>query len=243
MIARDFQVPYAVIQQALSLYLIVSAVVQVFIGPLSDRYGRRPVLQVCFAVFILATIGAMLSPNATVFLICRVLQAVVAAGMVLSRAIVRDFVDEKDAASMIAYVTMGMSLVPMISPMIGGALDSLFGWRTSFAFMLVAAFGTFFLLQRDLGETNKPKPGFTLWDQFRSYPRLLTSSKFWHYALIAALSSGCFFAYLGGAPLIGSDFYGLSAFGLALVSAPLPLAIWSAISSQAVCRAALALTV
>lgn len=212
MIAQDFQVPYAVIQQALTLYLVVSALVQVFIGPLSDRFGRRPVLQIAFLLFLLATLGTILAPNATIFLICRMAQAAVAAGMVLSRAIVRDMVEESEAASMIAYVTMGMSLVPMISPMIGGALDSIFGWRTSFAFMLLIAGGTYFLLHKDLGETNTPKPGFTLWDQFRSYPKLLSSTKFWLYALMAALSSGCMFAYLGGAPLIGSEFYGLSPF-------------------------------
>jgi DHA1 family bicyclomycin/chloramphenicol resistance-like MFS transporter len=125
--ALYFDVPYGLMQLAVSLYLALSAVVQVVIGPVSDRFGRRPVVLGALAVFLLATVGALLAPNATVFLAFRMLQAVVTAGMVLSRAVVRDMVEGPRAASMIGYVTMGMSLVPMIGPVLGGTLEEAFG--------------------------------------------------------------------------------------------------------------------
>lgn len=109
---------------------------------------------------------------------------------------------------MIGYVTMGMSLVPMIGPVIGGFLDEAFGWQASFGLLLVAGFGVTLLCWRDLGETAVLRP-VRLADQLRQYPRLLASQRFWGYSLSAALASGCFFAYLGGAPYVGTEIFHL----------------------------------
>jgi DHA1 family bicyclomycin/chloramphenicol resistance-like MFS transporter len=194
---------------SVALYLALSAVLQVFIGPLSDRYGRRPVVLVSLVIFMVATVGTLLAPNATVFLIFRMMQAVVAAGMVLSRAIVRDMVSDAEAASMIGYVTMGMSLVPMIGPVIGGFLDEAWGWQANFGLLLVLGVLVLALCWADLGETATLRP-ISFADQLRQYPSLLTSPRFWGYCLSAAFASGCFFAYLGGAPYVGTQVFGLS---------------------------------
>jgi len=207
--AAWFGVPYGVMQQSVALYLLLSAVLQVLIGPLSDRFGRRRVLIWSFALFLAATVGTLVAPNATVFLVCRMAQAVVASGMVLSRAIVRDMVSDAQAASMIAYVTMGMSVVPMIGPVIGGFLDEFFGWQANFALLLGLGAAVLWLIHRDLGETATLRR-VTLAEQLRQYPLLLRSQRFWGYCLSAALASGCFFAYLGGAPYVGTEVYGLS---------------------------------
>ncbi len=207
--AKWFDAPYALMQLSVALYLALSAVLQVFIGPLSDRYGRRPVVLVSLVIFMLATVGTLLAPNATVFLIFRMMQAVVAAGMVLSRAIVRDMVSDAEAASMIGYVTMGMSLVPMIGPVIGGFLDEAWGWQANFGLLLVLGVLVLALCWADLGETATLRP-ISFADQLRQYPSLLTSPRFWGYCLSAAFASGCFFAYLGGAPYVGTQVFGLS---------------------------------
>jgi DHA1 family bicyclomycin/chloramphenicol resistance-like MFS transporter len=207
--AAYFGVPYGLMQQSVALYLALSAALQIVIGPISDRYGRRKVLIGSLILFILATIGTLLAPNATVFLIFRMAQAVVASGMVLSRAVVRDMVADAQAASMIGYVTMGMSLVPMIGPVIGGVLDDAFGWQASFAFLLVVGIAVLALVWADLGETAELRE-VSLVAQARSYPALLTSRRFWGYTLAAAFASGCFFAYLGGAPYVGDKIFGLS---------------------------------
>ena len=207
--AAWFGVSYSLMQQSVALYLALSAALQVVIGPISDRYGRRKVLLWALALFLLATLGTLLAPNATVFLIFRMAQAVIAAAMVLSRAIVRDMVSDAEAASMIGYVTMGMSLVPMVGPVIGGFLDDLYGWQASFALLLLLGAATLALVWADLGETASPRR-ISLAEQVRSYPALLASRRFWGYTLSAAFASGCFFAYLGGAPYVGDKIYGLS---------------------------------
>lgn len=204
-----FGVPYGVMQQSVALYLALSAALQVVIGPISDRYGRRKVLIWSLALFLLATLGTLLAPNATVFLIFRMAQAVIAAGMVLSRAVVRDMVADAQAASMIGYVTMGMSLVPMIGPVIGGVLDDQFGWQANFALLLVLGVAVLWLVWADLGETATLRK-VSLIDQMRSYPALFGSRRFWGYTLAAAFASGCFFAFLGGAPFVGDKVFSLS---------------------------------
>lgn len=204
-----FDVPYGLMQQSVALYLALSAALQIVIGPISDRYGRRNVLIWSLVLFLLATVGTLLAPNATVFLIFRMAQAVIASGMVLSRAVVRDMVADAQAASMIGYVTMGMSLVPMIGPVIGGVLDDAFGWQANFALLLILGLGVLALVWADLGETATLRR-VSLMDQIRTYPGLLTSRRFWGYTLAAAFASGCFFAYLGGAPFVGDKIFGLS---------------------------------
>lgn len=206
--ADYFGVPYAFMQLSVALYLALSAVLQVLIGPISDRYGRRIVVLVSLALFLIATVGTLLAPNATIFLICRMAQAVVAAGMVLSRAVVRDMVSDDEAASMIGYVTMGMSLVPMIGPVIGGYLDAAFGWKASFGLLLGTGVVVIALVWADLGETAVTKK-ISFAAQMRSYPQLLTSRRFLGYCGAAAFSAGCFYAYLGGAPYVGTVVFGL----------------------------------
>lgn len=204
-----FHTDYRLMQLSVSLYLGMSALLQIVIGPVSDRYGRRPVLLWSVVIFLIATLGTLLAPDAGSFLVFRMAQAVIAAGMVLGRAAVRDMVPEAEAASMIGYVTMGMAIVPMIGPMIGGVLDEVFGWQANFVLLLVFGLAVLWLVWTDMGETAAAgRRGFAA--QLRQYPELLTSPRFWGYSLAAAFLSGSFFAYLGGAPFVGSEVFHLS---------------------------------
>jgi len=204
-----FRTDYRLMQLSVSLYLGMSALLQIVIGPVSDRYGRRPVLLWSVVIFLIATLGTLLAPDAGSFLVFRMAQAVIAAGMVLGRAAVRDMVPEAEAASMIGYVTMGMAIVPMIGPMIGGVLDEVFGWQANFVLLLVFGLAVLWLVWTDMGETAAAgRRGFAA--QLRQYPELLTSPRFWGYSLAAAFLSGSFFAYLGGAPFVGSEVFHLS---------------------------------
>ncbi|WP_323763548.1 multidrug effflux MFS transporter [Marinovum sp.] len=203
-----FDTDYSLMQLSVAIYLGVNACLQLVVGPMSDQMGRRPVILGGLVIFILATLGCLFAPNVTVFLICRMAQAAVVVAMVLSRAVVRDMVPQDQAASMIGYVTMGMAVVPMIGPMIGGFLDEIWGWKASFWLLLVAGVATLWLAWRDLGET-KMRSGQTLLRQFQDYPELIRAPRFWGYALAAAFASGAFFAYLGGAPFVGSEVFGL----------------------------------
>jgi DHA1 family bicyclomycin/chloramphenicol resistance-like MFS transporter len=207
--ALYFDADYRLMQLSVALYLGVNAVVQIFIGPISDRFGRRPVLLWGVFLFILATIGCLFAQTVEVFLVFRMCQAVVIVGLVLGRAVVRDMVPQDEAASMIGYVTMGMAVVPMVGPAIGGLLDQAFGWQSNFVVLALAGIGVFYLIWRDLGETA-PKSSSSFSAQFAEYPELLGSRRFWGYCLSAAFASGAFFAYLGGAPYVGSEVFGLT---------------------------------
>lgn len=206
--AAHFQVDYAFMQLSVALYLAVNGVLQIFVGPLSDKFGRRPVILSGVGIFCLATLGCLLSTSGLMFMVFRMIQAVIAVAMVLSRAVVRDMVPPDRAASMMGYVTMGMSLVPMLGPAAGGYLEQHFGWQGSFTALLVLGVALFALLWFDLGETA-PKSDNTVLQQFREYPELLTSPRFWGYCMASALGSGAFFAYLGGGPFVGTKVYGL----------------------------------
>ncbi|WP_274836968.1 multidrug effflux MFS transporter [Phaeobacter gallaeciensis] len=203
-----FEVDYRLMQLSVALYLAVNAVVQILVGPISDKMGRRPVILASIILFLMATLGCIFAPNAEIFLFFRMAQAAIAATMVLSRAAVRDIYDTDKAASMIGYVTMGMAVVPMISPAIGGILDQIFGWQANFWLLVVLALGTYALTYFDFGETAQ-KSGKTLLAQFKEYPELFRSPRFWGYSLASGLASGAFFAYLGGAPFVGTQVYGL----------------------------------
>ena len=207
--ARDFDVDYAIMQLSVSAYIGASAVIQLLAGPVSDRFGRRPVALVGLVIFALATVGTLIAPNATMFLLFRLIQAMVSVCLLLSRAAVRDIYDDARAASMIGYVTMGMAVVPMLAPMIGGVLDEAFGWRANFAMMGILGLMTLALVWRDMGETVRGG-GLPMRQQIANYPILARSYRFWGYCLAATLSSGCFFAFLGGAPFVGEQVFGLT---------------------------------
>ena len=199
---------YATMQLSVGLFLLANAALQLIVGPLSDRYGRRPVILVGLVLFMLATIGCILAPTAAIFLGFRVAQASVVVAMVLGRAVVRDLYPEDKAASMLGYVTMGMSVAPMLGPALGGVLDAAFGWHANFVFLLLAGAGLWLLTYVDLGETHPPSGG-TFREQLGEYPELLASPRFWGYCLASAFASGTFFAYLGGAPFVGTEIYGM----------------------------------
>jgi len=110
---------------------------------------------------------------------------------------------------MIGYVTMGMAVVPMISPGLGGLLDEALGWKSVFWLFFATGGLLFWLVYSDVGETARPSTK-SLIGQFREYPELLRSPRFWGYSLAAAFCSGSFFAYLGGAPFVGTEVFGMS---------------------------------
>ena len=213
--AAFFKTDYAVMQLTLSGYLAGTAMLQLVIGPLSDRYGRRPVMIGALAIMLIASLLCIFATNVTVFLTARMVQTAVVAGLVLSRAIVRDMVPLEEAASMLGYVTMGMALVPMFGPAVGGILSEIFGWQACFAALAILTFVIVVIVAADLGETNRQPIG-SFRAQFRVWPHLLASRLFWSYALISVFVSGAFFSFLGGAPFAGTTLLKLSPSALGL---------------------------
>nr|WP_111297770.1 multidrug effflux MFS transporter [Paracoccus saliphilus] len=207
--ARYFDVDYGVMQLSVSAYIGASALLQLLGGPISDRFGRRPVVIWGLVSFLLATVGTLLATDATTFLIFRLLQSVITVCMLVPRAVIRDLYDGNRAASMLGYVTMGMAVVPMMAPVFGGVLDEWFGWQANFAVMGLLGIAVLAIALRDMGETVRGG-GMPLRAQMVNYPILARSHRFWGYCLAATLSSGAFFAYLGGAPFVGEQVFGLT---------------------------------
>jgi len=232
-IAAEYAVDYSVMQLAVSGYFAATAIMQIIVGPISDRFGRRPVVLGGFAIFTLASAGAALAPTGAAFLGFRLVQATVATGMVLSRAVVRDLVSQDKAASMIGYVTLGMSIMPMIGPFIGGAVDEFLGWRANFWLLTGMGLLMVVLAWADQGETVRDR-GLPFREQVRQYPALLGSPRFWGYVLCTAFAAGAYYALLGGASLVASGVFGLTPLqtGFALGSPTLGYALGNYLSGR-----------
>ena len=200
-IAADFQADYAVVNLSIAGYLAVTAALQLVVGPLSDRFGRRPVMLAALSLFVFASLGCTLATNVWMFLACRVLQGAVIAGWAVSLAAVRDTVPTQKAASLIGYLSMSMAVAPMLGPMFGGFLDAAFGWRASFVAYTGFGAALLLLVWLDLGETNRNRAE-TFGQQLRNYPALLGAGRFWGYALCMAFSVSAFYAFLSGVPLV-----------------------------------------
>ncbi len=215
MLGQDLGVSDATAQYVLTLFLATTAISQLFLGPLADRFGRRPVLLVCIAIFVLSSLICVFATSIEMLLIGRVIQAATAATMTLSRAIVRDLYSRERAASMIGYVTMAMAVMPMIAPTIGGWVGEIYGWRAPFAILVVGGIALFILIWFDLGETHTPRE--ESWgDQLRDYLSLLREPEIWGYFLCATAASGAYFAFLGGAPFVGQNIVGMTPSALGL---------------------------
>lgn len=136
----------------------MTAVLQVIIGPLSDRYGRRPVMLWAVVIFAAASAGFLLAQDIWTFLVFRMAQGAIITGGALVRVIVRDTRDPADAVGLLGYISMAMAIAPMLGPMVGGVLDEAFGWRSSFALYTLIGFILLALVWWDLGKPTPPRP-------------------------------------------------------------------------------------
>jgi len=199
------------VQMTMSLYLAAVAITQIFIGPLSDRYGRRPVIVWGMLIFVLGSIICIAAPTIEMMFFGRIIQAAGGCtGLILGRAIVRDLYDREQSASMIGYVTMGMTIGPMIGPALGGWLDQSYGWEGGFYLMLALGVVVFIGAWADLHETNYNRQSTGgIKGLVKSYRALLGEPQFLAYACTAMFTSSVYFSYLGGAPFIAVDVLGM----------------------------------
>jgi len=203
-IAAEFQAGYGLLaSMSIAGYAGMTTVLQLLIGPFSDRFGRRPVILVSLVIYILGSLGCLLATDVWTFLLFRTIQAAIVSGFALSRVIIRDTEPAQKAAGLMGYLSIAWAIAPMLAPMLGGALDLLFGWRANFIAFLVFGAAVLALCWFDLGETNK-NPSETFTKQFKSFPSLFRSWLFWGYSLCMAFSMGALYAFLAAAPLVAT---------------------------------------
>jgi DHA1 family bicyclomycin/chloramphenicol resistance-like MFS transporter len=191
------------VQLTLTVYLAAMALCQLLYGPLSDRYGRRPMLLAGLSLFVLASIACALATSIEMLIACRVLQALGGgAGIVLARAMVRDVYGRERAASVLGYITMAWVLAPMIAPTIGGLLDQAFSFRATFWVLAVIAAGVLAGAWRYLSETNPAVGGDGPLLRFDAFAALLAIPAYRGYVATVTFASTVFFSYLALAPFI-----------------------------------------
>ncbi len=208
-----FNTTTAQIQLTLSVYLVGFACAQLILGPMSDRFGRRPVLIGGISVFALSSVACAFADSITLLIGARFVQAIGAcAGAAVGRAVVRDIHATKDAARLLAHMGTAMATAPLIAPLIGGQLTTHFGWQANFGVLAaigVLMFGlTIFLLPETIRNTNplalSPRRMGT------SYLALLNNCEFQSFALANAFSFAGLFAFISGSSFVLITRFGLS---------------------------------
>ena len=206
---KIFSSDYRTIQLSIAVFLLGAAIVNIIAGPLSDRFGRRPIALIFYVIFFFASLGSFLSDNIYLFLFFRFLQSSSAAGMVLARVIVGDVYSAKEATVMFGYISIIMALGPLIGPFLGGLITESFGAMNVFTFLSILGFTIFLLAFFDLKETNSTKSA-SFFKQLKNYPTLFTSTRFWPPTIVSSFSFSIFSIFFVGGPFVATFEYSLS---------------------------------
>nr|MBL8411274.1 multidrug effflux MFS transporter [Dechloromonas sp.] len=211
------------VQQTLSIYLLAFAVMTLWHGAISDRFGRRRVILVALALFGLASAGCAFATRIEQLWFWRAMQGITAgAGIVISRAIVRDLFDGASAQRLMSQITMMFAVAPAIAPVIGGWLQTLFGWRSVFGFLVLATGALGFACWKLLPETLPLNKRQSLRPSYlgRSYWKVLTSPAFLFACAALSLNFAGFFIYVLSAPVFLMQHLGIHETGFLWLFGP-----------------------
>jgi DHA1 family bicyclomycin/chloramphenicol resistance-like MFS transporter len=201
------------VETTMAAYLVGIAVSQLFYGPISDRFGRKPPLYFGFALYALGAAGCALASSMPALTLMRVVQALGgSAGFVIGRAIVRDRCEPHEAARAFSLLMMIAALGPVLAPVAGGFVVTHFGWRATFVFQvalgLVLLAATHFALRE-----SRPESAVTplnLANVLRTYLRLSKDRRLIGYSMVGGFGMGALFSYVTGAPTVLTQRFELS---------------------------------
>jgi len=204
-IARDLGTSLSSAQTLIPTYLAALAVAQLIMGPLSDRFGRRPVIIGGLGLFTVASLACVFAPDIITLLVARVAQAFGAcATIVVGRAIIRDTSSGVAAAQAMAYLAIALGIGPITAPFIGGYLTIWFGWESTFIVTALIGAGVFACVMPLLKETlpeemrDPPAPRQLL----HAYLDLARNRVFMAYSLTVAFATGAVAAYITAGPIV-----------------------------------------
>ncbi|MBS1169237.1 MAG: Bcr/CflA family drug resistance efflux transporter [Burkholderiaceae bacterium] len=204
-LASYFAVPASAVQLTLSIFVIGFGSAQLAVGPLSDRFGRRPVLLAGLSLYLAASLLCALAPSIWLLIAARLLQSLgCCSTFIIGRAIIRDAYAPEDGMRVMVKASSWLSLTPLLGPIVGSYFEVWFGWRATFAFHAIVASCLLTAVFLRLPETNSNKnPDATnLRGLLASYREVLGARVFWAYALPGALSYGSIFTFISGASMV-----------------------------------------
>lgn len=209
---ESFHTTEGLVQSTLSAYFIGLAVGQMVLGPVADRFGRRPPLLVGLVVYILASLACALAPSVEALIVARFFQAVGAcAGMVASRAVLRDLYPPRDMARALSLIMLVMGIAPIVAPMAGTFLQETLGWQAIFitlvAYGSLVLLATGFRLPETLGDNRS---SLDLGNIVRRYLSLFAEPDFRAYALAGSFAQGGLFVYIASSSFVFTTVYDLT---------------------------------
>jgi DHA1 family bicyclomycin/chloramphenicol resistance-like MFS transporter len=236
-----FDTPQADVQLTFSGYVVAYGALQLLYGPLSDRYGRKPILMLGLVVAGLASVMAALATDITTLIAARVLQgAGCAASMVVSRSMVQDLFTGPQRTRVMAYIGMALGLCPPLATLIGGQMHVRFGWQTNFVLLAVLAVLLWVAAWLGLprGAQTAPASGHWLRAMLRAYARLLREPRFLLYVAILAATTATFYAFLAGAPIVLKG-YGIGPDGIGwfIMAVPVSYILGNFMTSRLIAQA------
>lgn len=205
-----FTTSASMVQLTLTVSMIGLAIGQLFIGPLSDRYGRKMPLILSLILFILSTVGCLGSNTIGQFLVFRFIQGIAGAGgVVISKSIATDLYEGKQLARFFSMLSSVQGLAPICAPVLGGLLLTVTDWRGIFRTLLVIGILLLFTTTRFRESLQTPVTG-GLSAAFKAYLPVMRNRCFMRYVLVQAMAMGVMFAYIAASPFIFQEHYGLS---------------------------------
>lgn len=210
---RAFGTSVSQVQLTLSMFTVGFACGMLVYGPLSDRFGRRPVLIGGVVLYTVASLVCLFATTIEWLIAARFVQALGAcAGPVLARAVVRDVYSREEGARMMSYMASAMTLAPAIGPILGGWLHSAFGWQSNFVALAVFGLGVAGATWWMLSETNAHRDSQALQPSrlVRNYLSLFGSRLFMGYTLTVGFAFAGLFSFISGSSFVVIDVLGVS---------------------------------
>lgn len=217
--ATHFAASQSTVQLTISAYLVGFSIAQIFHGPVSDRVGRKPMVLGALAVYVVATLACPAAPSIEVLIGLRVVQAAAAAGpIIIARTMVRDVRSGVAAGQMLSVMASIMGVLPVVAPILGGILETRFGWRSSFFVTAGGGVLGFLMVWLALPETlgDRRAGPLSVGGILRSFAVVARNRVFQAGAAIVSLGYGGLIAYVGGTSFVVQTTYGLGPVGFAV---------------------------